>query len=237
MKFSSVDELLLELTSGNMIIVVDDEDRENEGDLIFSAEHVSAEKINFLAKEARGLICLALAPEVIERLELPLMVPESKNGSPNKTAFTVSIEASTGISTGISAADRARTIQVASHKNSKPEDIRSPGHIFPLRARLGGVQERAGHTEASVDLMKLAGLQPAAVICEVMNSDGTMARLPDLEIFAEQHKLKIGQIRDLINHLKSQAKKEFQSEKEVSKKETLESHSSTIENCSRHQSI
>lgn len=204
MKFASIEDLVADLVNGKMIIVVDDEDRENEGDLIFSAEHVSAEKINFLAKEARGLICLALAPEIVDRLNLPLMVSEAQNGSPNKTAFTVSIEASTGISTGISAADRARTVMIASSSQSQSHDIRSPGHVFPLRARAGGVLERPGHTEASVDLMKLSGLEPAAVICEVMNSDGTMARLPNLEAFAEQHQLKIGQIRDLIKYLKNQ---------------------------------
>lgn len=213
MTFATIEELIADLATGKMIIVVDDEDRENEGDLIFSAVHVSAEKINFLAKEARGLICLALAPEIVDRLQLPLMVSEAQNGSPNKTAFTVSIEASEGISTGISAADRARTVLVASSKNSQSLDIRSPGHIFPLRARAGGVLERPGHTEASVDLMKLSGLEPAAVICEVMNSDGTMARLPDLEAFAEQHQLKIGQIRDLMIYLKHQNQKEVRLEK------------------------
>ena len=236
MKFSSVEDLILELQMGRMIIVVDDEDRENEGDLIFSAQHVTSEKINFLAKEARGLICLALAPHIVDRLELPLMVSEALNGSPNKTAFTISIEASTGISTGISASDRARTIQVASQPGSAPIDIRSPGHIFPLRARSGGVLERPGHTEASVDLMKLSGLEPAAVICEVMNNDGTMARLPDLEVFAQQHQLKIGQIRDLMSYLKVSEKKEIQSEKNEVKKD-LQEKNSTTENCSGHQPL
>lgn len=236
MIFSSIQDLLKDLANGQMIIVVDDEDRENEGDLIFSAQHVTPEKINFLAKEARGLICLALAPEVVDRLKLPLMVPHDLNGSPNKTAFTVSIEASTGISTGISAADRARTVKVASSANAGPQDVRSPGHIFPLRARPGGVLERPGHTEASVDLMKLAGLQPAAVICEVMNGDGTMARLPDLVSFAEQHQLKIGQIRDLMNHLKHQNEKDINFE-EIKIEKSFKEKDPTIENCSGHQPI
>lgn len=236
MIFANIEDLLKDLVNGKMIIVVDDEDRENEGDLIFSAQHVTPEKINFLAKEARGLICLALAPEVVDRLQLPLMVPNDLNGSPNKTAFTVSIEASTGISTGISAADRARTVLVASSVDAGPQDVRSPGHIFPLRARPGGVLERSGHTEASVDLMKLAGLQPAAVICEVMNGDGTMARLTDLVSFAEHHQLKIGQIRDLMNYLKHQNEKDKNFEK-IEIEKNYEEKDPAFKNCSGHQSI
>lgn len=200
MAFHNLDEIVAALKQGEMVIIVDDEHRENEGDVIFAAEFVTPEKINFLAKHARGLICLALGPEQVDRLQLPLMVAETQNGSPNKTAFTVSIEASHGISTGISAADRARTVQVASNPLTTPQDLSRPGHIFPLRARPGGVLERAGHTEASVDLMKLAGLRPAAVICEVMNDDGTMARVEDLLRFATNYQLKIGKIHDLIEY-------------------------------------
>lgn len=201
MSFSSVDELILELQQGRVIILVDDEDRENEGDLIMPAQFVTPEKINFMITHARGLVCLSLCPQQVDRLKLPLMVPENLNGAPNKTAFTLSIEASTGISTGISAADRARTIQVAANPEAKAADISTPGHVFPLRARAGGVLERPGHTEASVDYMRLSGLHPAAVICEVMNEDGTMARLPDLLRFAKKHQLKIGTIHDLIEVL------------------------------------
>jgi 3,4-dihydroxy 2-butanone 4-phosphate synthase/GTP cyclohydrolase II len=203
-KFNSLESLIGDLSQGKMILLVDDENRENEGDLIFAADFVSPEKINFMAKNARGLICLALAPQIVDQLQLPLMVPEETNGSPNKTAFTVSIEAASGISTGISAADRSRTVQVAISPDCQPSDLSRPGHIFPLRARKGGVLERPGHTEASVDLMRLAGLREAAVICEVMNDDGSMARLPDLVKFAEQFQLKIGQIQDLIEFLKKQ---------------------------------
>ena len=213
MKFSSVENLIEDLKDGKMIILVDDEDRENEGDLVFAADFVTSEKINFLAHHARGLICLALAPEIVDRLELPLMVTDYKNGSPHKTAFTVSIEAAEGISTGISTADRAHTIKVASDRNSTATSIRSPGHIFPLKAKANGVLERTGHTEASVDLMKLAGLQPAAVICEVMNEDGSMARLPDLIKYAAKYNLKIGKIEDLVQHRKQSLKKDLISEK------------------------
>jgi 3,4-dihydroxy 2-butanone 4-phosphate synthase/GTP cyclohydrolase II len=217
MNFSTVENLIDDLTNGKMIILVDDEDRENEGDLVFAADFVTSDKINFLAHQARGLICLALAPEIVDRLELPLMVTDFKNGSPHKTAFTVSIEAADGISTGISTADRAHTIQVASDKNSTPASIRSPGHIFPLKAKANGVLERTGHTEASVDLMKLAGLSPAAVICEVMNDDGTMARLPDLIKYAAKYDLKIGKIEDLVQHRKQSLQKDLTSE--ISEKE------------------
>jgi 3,4-dihydroxy 2-butanone 4-phosphate synthase / GTP cyclohydrolase II len=175
---------------------VDDEDRENEGDLCMAAELVTPEAINFMAKHGRGLICLTLTPDYIDRLQLPMMVQQNK--SPFETAFTVSIEARTGVTTGISAADRARTIQAAVHPEAKAEDLVSPGHIFPLRARKGGVLVRTGQTEGSVDLARLAGLRPAGVICEIMKEDGTMARMPDLEEFAREHDLKIATIADLI---------------------------------------
>ena len=209
--FESVSTLISELRLGKMILLVDDEHRENEGDLIMAADFVTPEKINFMITHARGLVCLALAPERVDQLGLPLMVSHAQNGSPNKTAFTLSIEASSGISTGISAKDRAHTIQVASCAEAKPSDISSPGHIFPLKARPGGVLERPGHTEASVDYMKLCGLNPAAVICEVMNEDGSMARLPDLVRFANKHQLKIGTIHDLIEVLNEKNKKQSQS--------------------------
>lgn len=200
MSFDPIQELIEDIRQGKMVILVDDEDRENEGDLVLAADHVSPEAINFMAREARGLICLPLMPEQVELLQLPQMVPEDLNFSSNKTAFTVSIEAAEGVTTGISAADRARTIRVASSPEAKPSDIHMPGHIFPIRARRGGVLERAGHTEGSVDLARLAGLTPAAVICEVINDDGTMARVPDLRKFAHKHRLKIGTIVDLIKH-------------------------------------
>lgn len=215
MNFEPVESLVSEIKHGRMILLVDDENRENEGDLIMAADFVTAEKINFMITHARGLVCLAMAPEKIEQLELALMVPFDENGAPNKTAFTVSIEASSGITTGISAADRALTIQVASKANAIPSDISRPGHIFPLKARPGGVLERPGHTEASVDLMKLAGLNQAAVICEVMNDDGTMARLPDLVRFANKHQLKIGTIHDLIETFRKETRgKENQTKQE-----------------------
>lgn len=199
-KMNTIEELIEDIRNGKMVILVDDEDRENEGDLVIAAQFVTAEAINFMAQEARGLICLSLAPEQVERLGLPLMVKEEQNFTPHKTAFTVSIEAANGVSTGISAADRAHTIRVASNPNAKPSDIVVPGHVFPIRAKPGGVLKRAGHTEGSVDLAMLAGLNPAAVICEVMNPDGTMARLPDLMKFAEKHGLKVGTIVDLIEY-------------------------------------
>lgn len=179
-----------------MIILVDDEDRENEGDLTIAAEKVTPDAINFMAKYGRGLICLALAPEIVDRLQLPLMVHD--NRSTYKTAFTVSIEARHGVTTGISAADRAHTILTAISDDAKPDDLVQPGHVFPLRARRGGVLFRTGQTEGSVDLARLARLKPAAVICEIMNDDGTMARLPDLEKFAERHGLKIATVADII---------------------------------------
>lgn len=199
-KFHSPEELIEDIRQGRMVILVDDEDRENEGDLVLAADHVTAEAINFMAREARGLICLSLASEQIDRLQLPQMVRDDLNDSPNKTAFTVSIEAAQGVTTGISAQDRAHTVRVASSPDAKPADVRMPGHIFPIRAQNGGVLRRAGHTEGSVDLARLAGLHPAAVICEVMNDDGTMARVPDLVKFAQKYNLKIGTIVDLIEY-------------------------------------
>ena len=198
--FNSPAELIEDIRSGKMVLLVDDEDRENEGDLVLAADHVTAEQINFMAKEARGLICLALSAAQVEKLQLPLMVREEGNLTPNKTAFTVSIEAAWGVSTGISAADRAHTVKVASRPEALPHHVHMPGHIFPIRAQRGGVLKRAGHTEGSVDLAKLAGLNPAAVICEVMRDDGSMARVPDLLDFAKKHSIKIGTIVDLIEY-------------------------------------
>jgi 3,4-dihydroxy 2-butanone 4-phosphate synthase / GTP cyclohydrolase II len=197
---NTIDELIHDIRSGRMVVLIDDEDRENEGDLVLAADFVTSETINFMVKEARGLVCLSLTHDQIERLQIPQMVSDEANHSPNKTAFTVSIEASKGISTGISAADRAHTIRVASRLDAKPSDVITPGHIFPIRAKAGGVLKRAGHTEGSIDLCKLAGLSPAAVICEVMNDDGTMARVGDLREFAKKHGLKIGTIVDLIRY-------------------------------------
>ena len=188
------------IKAGGMVIMVDDEDRENEGDLVLAAEKVNASAINFMAKEARGLICLTLDPEYVRRLKLPMMGDPTKDHPSQGTAFTVSIEARDGVSTGISAADRARTVEVAIADDSGPDDIVVPGHIFPLRARQGGVLERAGHTEGSVDLARLAGCKGAGVICEIMNDDGTMARMPDLETFSEEHQIPIVAIADLIHY-------------------------------------
>ncbi|HEY8271073.1 MAG TPA: 3,4-dihydroxy-2-butanone-4-phosphate synthase [Pseudobdellovibrionaceae bacterium] len=202
MSLNSIEELVSEIRAGKMVILIDDEDRENEGDLVLAADHVTPEAINFMAREARGLICLPLSSQQIERLQLPQMVPVELNHSSNKTAFTVSIEAASGVSTGISAADRAHTIKVAANPLARPTDVHMPGHIFPIRAQQGGVLNRAGHTEGSVDLATLAGLNPAAVICEVINDDGTMARLGDLKLFAKKHNLKIGTIVDLIQYRK-----------------------------------
>jgi len=198
MEFNSIPELIEDIRKGKMVILVDDEDRENEGDLVMATDHVSPEAINFMIREARGLVCLTLPASQIERLRLPQMVSDDLNFAPNKTAFTVSIEASHGISTGISAADRAHTCKVAADPHAKPSDIHMPGHIFPIKAQQGGVLKRAGHTEGSVDLAKLAGCNPAGVICELMNEDGSMSRVPDLKKFAEKHNLKIGTIVDLI---------------------------------------
>ena len=198
MTIAPIPELVADLAAGKMVILVDEEDRENEGDLILAADHVTPEAINFMARHARGLICLTLTRERCERLHLPPMA--AKNGAQHGTAFTVSIEAASGVTTGISAADRARTVQAAVRRDAKPSDLVQPGHIFPLQAQDGGVLMRAGHTEAGCDLAAMAGLTPAAVICEVMNDDGTMARLPDLVAFAELHGLRIGTIASLIEH-------------------------------------
>jgi 3,4-dihydroxy 2-butanone 4-phosphate synthase/GTP cyclohydrolase II len=197
-ELASTAEIIDEIRRGNMVVLVDDEDRENEGDLVFAADFVSPEKINFMAKHARGLICLTLTEAQARRLNLPPMT--AANGTQYGTNFTVSIEAAEGVTTGISAADRARTIQVATRPGAAAADIVQPGHVFPIVAQPGGVLMRAGHTEAGCDLTALAGLNPAAVICEVMNDDGTMARLPDLIPFAQRHKLKIGSIADLIHY-------------------------------------
>jgi 3,4-dihydroxy 2-butanone 4-phosphate synthase/GTP cyclohydrolase II len=196
MAVSPIKEVIEDIKAGKMIILVDDEDRENEGDLYMATEAVDAAAINFMATHGRGLICLTLSSELVEKLDLPMMV--SDNRSPYGTGFTVSIEARTGVSTGISAADRARTVQAAVAPDATPRDIISPGHIFPLKARDGGVLVRTGQTEGSVDLSRLAGLTPAGVICEIMKDDGTMARMPDLEKFAKIHDLKIATIADLV---------------------------------------
>ncbi len=198
MKLNTTKELISEIKKGNMIVLMDDEDRENEGDLILSADKVNAEKINFMAKHARGLICMAITEEKSKSLNLDMMVKENKSG--HGTAFTVSIEAAKGISTGISAADRAKTISVAAKHNAKPDDIVQPGHVFPVQAVRGGVLTRAGHTEGSTDLCRLANLSPNSVIVEIMNEDGTMARKADLIRFSKKHNLKIGTIADLINY-------------------------------------
>jgi 3,4-dihydroxy 2-butanone 4-phosphate synthase/GTP cyclohydrolase II len=198
MPISPVPELVAELAAGRMVILVDEEDRENEGDLVLAADHVTPEAINFMARFGRGLICLTLTRDRCERLQLPPMA--SRNGTRHGTAFTVSIEAAEGVTTGISAADRARTVKAAVAKDAKASDLVQPGHIFPLQAQDGGVLMRAGHTEAGCDLAAMAGLTPATVICEIMKDDGTMARLPDLEVFADEHGLKIGTIADLIHH-------------------------------------
>ena len=194
--FSTIEEALEEVRAGRMVVVCDAEDRENEGDLTLAAQFATPEAVNFMAKEGRGLICLALTPERCDELGLDLMA--AKNESPFQTAFTVSIEAREGISTGISAHDRARTIQVAIDPRSRPQDVVQPGHIFPLKAKGGGVLERTGQTEAAVDLARLAGLSPAGVICEVMNDDGTMARVPDLASYCARHGLKMVTVADLI---------------------------------------
>ena len=197
MAVSTIPEAIEDIKNGRMVILVDDEDRENEGDLCMAAEFVTPEAINFMAKYGRGLICLTLNDELAEKLNLHLMVND--NQSRFKTAFTVSIEARRGVTTGISAHDRATTIRTAIADNVRPEDIVSPGHVFPILARKGGVLVRTGQTEGSVDLARLAGLKPSGVICEIMKDDGTMARMPDLEIFAKEHGLKIVTIADLIN--------------------------------------
>jgi 3,4-dihydroxy 2-butanone 4-phosphate synthase / GTP cyclohydrolase II len=194
--FATIEEAIEDIRRGRMVVVCDDENRENEGDLTMAAQFATPEAVNFMAKEARGLICLALTPERCDELELDLMA--AKNESPFQTAFTISVEAREGVTTGISAADRARTIQVAIDPGSQPDDLVQPGHVFPLKAKEGGVLERAGQTEAAVDLARLAGLIPAGVICEVMNEDGTMARVDDLVPYCERHELKMITVADLI---------------------------------------
>ncbi|BDT78385.1 bifunctional 3,4-dihydroxy-2-butanone-4-phosphate synthase/GTP cyclohydrolase II [Polynucleobacter yangtzensis] len=195
---ASTEEIIADLRAGKMVILVDEEDRENEGDLVLAADHVTAEAVNFMAKHGRGLICLTLTRERCQQLNLPLMVRD--NGTSMGTNFTVSIEAATGVTTGISAADRALTIKTAVAPNAKPSDLVQPGHIFPLMAQPGGVLIRSGHTEAGCDLAAMAGCSPTSVICEIMKDDGSMARLPDLLEFAKQHQLKIGSIADLIQY-------------------------------------
>ena len=197
---SPISEAIADIAAGKMVILVDDEDRENEGDLCMAADQITPEAINFMAKFGRGLICLSLEEEQLDKLHLGMMVPDYENSTPFGTAFTVSIEAREGVTTGISAADRARTIQVAVAVDAKPTDIVRPGHVFPLRARKGGVLRRVGQTEGSVDLARLAGCRPSGVICEIMNDDGTMARLPDLIVFAREHGLKIVTIKDLVSY-------------------------------------
>jgi len=197
-KFNTIDEAIEDMAKGKMVVLVDDEDRENEGDLCMAAEKVTPEAINFMAKYGRGLICLSLRPERIEELKLPMMTDE--NTSSFGTAFTVSIEAKKGVTTGISAADRATTILTAINPETKPEDLAKPGHVFPLRAKRGGVLQRAGQTEGSVDLARFTGLYPAGVICEIMSDDGTMARVPELLEFSKKHNLKIVTIKDLISY-------------------------------------
>lgn len=195
---SPVEDIVADMRAGRIVILVDEEDRENEGDLVLAADHVTPEAINFMARFGRGLICLTLTRDRCERLRLPPMVP--RNGTKMGTAFTISIEAAEGVTTGISAADRARTVQAAVAPDAQAGDLVQPGHIFPLQAVEGGVLMRAGHTEAGCDLAAMAGCSPAAVICEIMKDDGTMARLPDLQVFAAEHGLKIGTIADLIEH-------------------------------------
>jgi len=198
MDISNIEGALDDLRQGRMIILVDDEDRENEGDLTMAAEKVTPKDINFMAKYGRGLVCLSLHPDIVEKLKLPLMVQD--NTSRFGTAFTVSIEAKNGVTTGISAADRAHTMLTALNDSCSPDDLVQPGHVFPLRSRRGGVLFRAGQTEGSVDLARIAGLKPAGVICEIMNDDGTMARRPDLDIFAEKHNLRVVTVADIISY-------------------------------------
>jgi 3,4-dihydroxy 2-butanone 4-phosphate synthase/GTP cyclohydrolase II len=198
MPIAPIADIVADLEAGRMVILVDEEDRENEGDLVLAADHVTPDAINFMARFGRGLVCMPITEERARQLDLAPMTPT--NRSVHGTNFTVSIEAANGVTTGISAADRAHTIRVAAAANATPDDIVQPGHVFPLIAQAGGVLVRAGHTEACCDLARLAGLSPAAVMCEIMNDDGTMARLPDLEVFARTHGLRIGAIADLIHH-------------------------------------
>jgi len=213
MSLDEVKDAIQDFRDGKMVIVVDEEDRENEGDLTIAAEKVTPEVINFMAKYGRGLICMPMTGERLGELNIPLMV--SKNESTHKTAFCVSIEARRNVSTGISAADRAITIQTAVDPNTHPEDLIRPGHVFPLRARRGGVLKRAGQTEAAVDMARIAGLNPAGVICEIMNDDGTMARLPDLKIFSKKHDIKIISVVDLI-HFRLKTVLTLQGQKHIS---------------------
>src|SRR5436190_17952958 len=198
MPLATIEEAVDDIRNGRMIIIVDDEDRENEGDLVFAAEKTTPEMVNFMAVHGRGLICMPMTEERCDALHLTQQTSDSTSSM--GTAFTISIEAREGVTTGISAADRAKTILTAVDPNTKPSDLARPGHIFPLRAKRGGVLVRVGQTEASVDIARIAGLQPAAVICEIMNDDGTMARLPELEIFAAKHKLKIISVADLVRY-------------------------------------
>lgn len=198
MEFSPIEDIISDIRSGKLVIIVDDEDRENEGDLICAAEKITPEMINFMATHGRGLICAPILPDAADRLGLPLMV--RRNTESHGTNFTVAVDAASGITTGISASDRSRTVQVLANPLSEPQDLVRPGHILPLQAVHGGVLRRAGHTEAAVDLARLAGLQPAGVICEILNEDGTMARLPQLKEFAEIHELRIGTIESLIEY-------------------------------------
>ncbi|HEY2516234.1 MAG TPA: 3,4-dihydroxy-2-butanone-4-phosphate synthase [Polyangiaceae bacterium] len=195
-----VNAALADIRTGKMVILVDDEDRENEGDLCMAAEYVTAEAINFMAMHGRGLICVTLTEEQVERLHLPMMQAPGRGGPPLGTAFTVSVEARQGVTTGISAADRAHTTRVAANPAARADDLVTPGHVFPLRARRGGVLVRTGQTEGSVDLARLAGLTPAGVICEIMKEDGSMARMPDLEVFSRKHDLRIVTVADLIQY-------------------------------------
>ena len=198
-----VDQSIIYLKKGKPIILMDEAQRENEGDIIFPAEITTPERINFMLKYCSGIICVCLTPEHVERLSLPMMVPEEENTSAYKTAFTVSVEAREGVTTGVSAADRARTIQVMMKDTVQPSDLVRPGHVFPLKAAEGGVLKRAGHTEGAIELVRLAGFKPAAVLCELMNSDGTMARLPEINVFAKEHDLAVVNIRDLQSVLEA----------------------------------
>ena len=228
-KFSNISSIIKDAKKGKMFILVDDENRENEGDLVIPGSKCNSKVINFMAKHGRGLICLALTKKQIDRLKLPLMSPINK--SRMQTAFTVSIEAKKGISTGISAFDRARTVKVAINQNSSKKDIVSPGHVFPLVSRNGGVLERAGHTEASIDISKLSKLNPSSVICEVMNEDGRMARLDDLVKFSKKHKIKIASITDLIAHRLKNEKLIFKTySKSISEKTNFKMHLSIFKN-------
>jgi 3,4-dihydroxy 2-butanone 4-phosphate synthase / GTP cyclohydrolase II len=202
MSFSPISEIIQDFKCGKFVIMTDDENRENEGDLMIAAEFVKSDHINFMSRQACGLICLVLSENQIEKLKLPMMTSIHHQSGITQTAFTISIEASLGVTSGISAHDRAHTVQTAIHPNAKPEDVICPGHIFPLKANSQGVLKRAGHTEASHDLAKLAGLNPAAVICEIMNEDGTMSRASDLFQFAKKHQIKVGTITSLIEYRK-----------------------------------